>query len=95
MSQINDLLKDISSKLDKILRLLTLDIVKGIEKEQDKIELLDSLGFRPVEIAKLLNKNPNVITAHLSVIRKKRETLSKTSEQVQITEPSKGENENG
>jgi hypothetical protein len=95
VSQINDLLKDISSKLDKILRLLTLDIVKGIEKEQDKIELLDSLGFRPVEIAKLLNKNPNVITAHLSVIRKKRETLSKTSEQVQITEPSKGENENG
>jgi len=92
MSQTNNLLKDISDKLDKIMRLLALETVKGIEKEKDKIELLDSLGFRPVEIAKLLNKNLNVITAHLSAIRKRKETLSKTSEQAQITEPSKGEN---
>jgi hypothetical protein len=95
MSLTNNLLKDISDKLDKIMRLLALETVKGIEKEMDKIELLDSLGFRPVEIAKLLNKNPNVITAHLSKIRKKRETFSRTSEQAQITEPSKGENEDG
>ncbi|MEM1577358.1 MAG: hypothetical protein QXT98_07600 [Archaeoglobaceae archaeon] len=81
MNQKNDLLKDISDKLDKIIKLLAFDIAKGIEKEQDKIELLDSLGFRPVDIAKLLNKNLNVITAHLSRIRKKRGVGSKAMEQ--------------
>jgi hypothetical protein len=81
MSQKNDLLKDISYKLDKIIKLLAFDVVKGIEKEQDKIELLDSLGFRPIDIAKLLNKNLNVITAHLSKIRKKKGAGSKATEQ--------------
>jgi len=72
MSQTDDLLKEISDKLDKILRLLVLDIVKGIEKEQDKVDLLDSLGFRPVEIAKLLNKSQDSIYVQLSRIRKKK-----------------------
>ncbi|MGB9960291.1 MAG: hypothetical protein ACPLKQ_07220 [Candidatus Bathyarchaeales archaeon] len=85
MSQTDDLLKDISSKLDKILRLLTLNIVKGIEKEQDKIELLDSLGFRPIEIAKLLRKSPDNINVQLNIIRKKRErTKLKTQEQASL-----------
>lgn len=77
-----DKLDDISNKLDKIIKLLAFDIVKGIEKEQDKIELLDLIGFRPTEIAKLLNKGTNVITAHLSQIRRRREaTKLKASEQ--------------
>lgn len=77
MSQTHDLLKDISNKLDKIIKLLALNIIKGVEKERDKVELLDSIGFRPIEIAKILNKNPNVITAHLSVVRRKKEELLK------------------
>jgi hypothetical protein len=89
VSQISDLLKDISSKLDKILRLLTLDIVKGIEKEQDKIELLDSLGFRPIEIAKLLNKSPDNINVQLSIIRKKK--ASTKPKMVEQAHPGAGE----
>jgi len=88
MSQTEELLKEISSKMDKILRLLTIDILKGIEKELDKIELLDSLGFRPIQIAKLLNKSQDNINVQLNKIRKKKESeaKSKETEQVQTTE---------
>jgi hypothetical protein len=88
MSQTEELLKEISGKLDKILRLLTIDILKGIEKELDKIVLLDSLGFRPVEIAKLLNKSQDNINVQLSIIRKKKETATKpkAAEQAQTPE---------
>jgi len=91
MSQTEELLKEISSKLDKILRLLTLDIVKGVEKELDKIVLLDSLGFRPVEIAKLLNKSQDNINVQLSTIRKKKEAGAKPKETEQVQTPESGE----
>lgn len=73
MSQTNDLLVEISTKLDKVLRLLALDVVKGYEKELEKIELLDSLGFRPIEIAQFLNKSQDNVNNRLNEIRKKRE----------------------
>jgi len=64
--------------LDKILKLLSIDAVKGCSTEQEKIELLDSLGFRPVEIAKLLNKSQENVNVVLSSIRKKTEKKPKT-----------------
>jgi len=76
MSQTNDLLADISEKLDKVLRLLALDSVKGYEKESEKIDLLDSIGFRPIEIAKFLNKSQDNVNNRLNEIRKKRESTS-------------------
>jgi hypothetical protein len=81
MSQ-NDLLSEISGKMDKILKLLAIDAVKGYSTEQEKIELLDSLGFRPVEIAKFLNKSPENVSVQLGIIRKKKEKTPKT-----ITKP--------
>jgi hypothetical protein len=77
MSQTNDLLNEISGKLDKILKLLAIDAVKGCSTEQEKIELLDSLGFRPVEIAKFLNKSPENVSVQLGIIRKKKEKTPK------------------
>lgn len=68
-----ELLQQISDKMDKLLRLQALTVVKDIPEEKGKIELLDSLGFRPVEIAKLLNKTPENINVVLSTIRKKKE----------------------
>jgi len=59
------------SQTDKLLN--AVDAVKGIEKEQDKIELLDSLGFRTTEIARLLNKSPENVSVQLGNIRKKKE----------------------
>lgn len=71
------MLAEISEKMDKMLRLLAVEAVKGIDKEQDKVELLDSLGFRPVEIAKFLNKSQDNINVQLNIIRKKREKITK------------------
>lgn len=76
-----ELLAEISSKLDKALRLLALDVVKDYEKEQQKIELLDSLGFRPVDIAKFLNKSQENVNVVLGSIRKKKEPALKKSEE--------------
>ncbi len=59
-------------KLDKITRLLAVQIVKEVEREQDKIDLLDALGFRPVEIARFLNKTPENVSVVLSNIRKRK-----------------------
>ncbi|MCL5986928.1 MAG: hypothetical protein M1371_10275 [Actinobacteria bacterium] len=73
-----DLLKEISKKMDKILNLLAADAIKGYKVEQEKIELLDALGFRPIEIAKLLNKSPENVSVQLGIIRKKKDKVIKT-----------------
>ena len=102
MSQTNDLLNEISGKLDKILKLLSMDAVKEYPTEQEKIELLDSLGFRPVEIAKFLNKSPENVSVQLGIIRKKKEKTPKTAAKTETekaaaqevkTEEGKPENE--
>lgn len=80
MNQTDNLLAEISEKLDKVLRLLALDVVKAYEKEEEKIELLDSLSFRPIEIAKLLNKTQDNVNSRLNAIRKKREKTTKKAE---------------
>ncbi len=63
-------------KLDKIEKLQALEAVKGKEREQDKIELLDSLGYRPVDIARLLGKTPENVSVVLGNIRKRKGSLS-------------------
>jgi hypothetical protein len=80
--QTNNLLEEISGKLDKVLKLLAIDAVKGFEKEQQKIELLDSIGFKPSEIAKMLNKSPENVSVVLGSIRKKKEPKEKSTAKV-------------
>jgi hypothetical protein len=94
MSQTDKLLQEISGKMDKLLRLQALEVVKGIAAEQGKIELLDSLGFRPIEIAQLLNKTPDNIGVQLSIIRKKKAgKKAKPADQTQTSETSRKESE--
>ena len=62
--------KIVVDKLDKVTRLLAVQTVKCLENEQDKVELLDSMGFRPSEIDKLLNKSSGYASAALSNIKK-------------------------
>ena len=62
----------IVDKLDKILKLMARREVGGMPKEQDKIEALDRLDFKPSEIAKMLNKSPENVSVVLGVIRKKK-----------------------
>jgi hypothetical protein len=63
----------IVDKLDKMLKLLASENVKGLPREQDKIEALDSLDFRPGEIAKMLGKTPENVSVVLGNIRKKKQ----------------------
>lgn len=77
MSEANELLKQISDKMDKMIKLIAASTIKGLESEQEKIELLDSLGFRPIEIAKILSKSPENVSVQLNIIRKKKEKSSK------------------
>ena len=62
----------IVDKLDKILKLMARREVGGMPKEQDKIDALDSLDFKPGEIAKMLGKSPENVSVVLGNIRKKR-----------------------
>jgi hypothetical protein len=73
MNHTDEILNEISIKLDKMVKLMALDAVRSIEREQDKISLLDSLGFRPVEIAGFLNKTQENVNVQLGQIRKKKE----------------------
>jgi cell division protein ZapA (FtsZ GTPase activity inhibitor) len=73
MTLTDDLLKEISEKLDRVLKLLTINVIGELNQEQEKIELLDSAGFRPVEIAKLLNKTPENVNVQLGTLRKRKE----------------------
>jgi len=60
-------------KLDKILKLLTMEAVKGLPKEQDKIAFLDSLEFKSSDIDRLLGKSPGYSSVVLSQLKKKKQ----------------------
>jgi hypothetical protein len=77
MSRTDELLKDISDKLDKMIKIIALETIKDYETEQEKIEMLNSIGFRPVEIAKYLNKTPKNVGVQLVKVRKKKEKMLK------------------
>ena len=79
----NNILTEISGKLDKILKLLAIDVVRGLSTEQEKIEMLDSIGFRPVEIARFLNKSPENVSVQLGLIRRKRTKSTKSATQTE------------
>jgi|GEM_PF-545494 len=63
--------KEITSKMDLIVRLLALNIVKDLKVQKDKIMTLSSFGFGPSEIAKLLGTTPNTVSVVLSEVKKK------------------------
>jgi hypothetical protein len=84
LPQTNNLLEEISGKLDKVLKLLAIDAVKGFEKEQQKIELLDSIGFKPSEIAKMLNKSPENVSVVLGSMRKKKDQKTPTKPESKV-----------
>jgi hypothetical protein len=67
-------------KFDKTIRLLTILALKGVEREDEKIELLDMMGFRQSEIARLLNKSPQNVNVVLTRLRKKKESSAGKTE---------------
>ena len=60
----------IIEKLDKIMRLLTLDALKEKQTQKEKILFLHSLDFKPLEISKKLSTSSNTVNVRLSEARK-------------------------
>jgi DNA-binding NarL/FixJ family response regulator len=64
------------TKLDNLLRVLTLGVTKGM-KQSEQIIVLDRAGFPPKEIADLLGTTGNTVNVALSNLRKAKEKKGK------------------
>ena len=62
--------KEILEKLDIIIKLLALDILKGKEAK-DQILILHGLGISPTNISLILGKSRNTVNVTLSQARRK------------------------
>ena len=74
--------KEMMTRIDLIIRLLALDIVKGMETQTDKILALSSSGFGPKDIARLLGTTANTVRVTLSKAKKKAGTTREMEESV-------------
>ena len=63
-------LEEINDKLDKIVRLLAQGLLKDMKFQKEKILMLYSIGYRPLEIAQLLGTSSNTVNVTLSEARK-------------------------
>jgi hypothetical protein len=64
-----DDLREVSRKLDTVIRLLAVDVIKGRELK-DQVRLLHQAGLMPKDIAGILGKTPNAIRVALFSLRK-------------------------
>ncbi len=65
----NDINKRLLEKIDVLVRLSALNIIKDKEYT-GQVELLSSVGLQPKEIAELLGKTPNSVRVTLSRLKK-------------------------
>lgn len=83
-------------KMDKLSRIIVVQVIKDLSREQDKIELLDSVGFKSGEIGKMLGKSPANVSTVLGNIRKKKEPAKQDISAKDLeptTEPAPGNEE--
>lgn len=67
----NDISSKILEKLDTLVKLTVLNMIKDKEYK-DQVELLSSVGFQPKEIADLLGKTANSVRVTLFNLRKEK-----------------------
>lgn len=72
MSNNDSTLKEISGKLDVLIRLSALNLVKDTKTQKEQIALLSESGFFPKQIADILGTNSNVVSVTLNAIKKKK-----------------------
>jgi DNA-directed RNA polymerase specialized sigma24 family protein len=90
--------KEITSKMDLVVRLLALSTMKDLKVQKDRIIALSSFGFGPSEIAKLLGTTSNTVSVALSEMRKmakKEEHTAQTSQAESESVQDSGEVETG
>lgn len=71
--QENKQLKEISDKLDRLIKLLAVNITLG-KGQEVQIKLLNNAGFKPKEIADIISTTANTVRVVLTKIRKKFKT---------------------
>lgn len=69
--------EEIIKRLDLIAKLISLSLVKNEKTLAKKVKVLNASGFRPKEIATLLDKEPNHIHQILHKLRTKEKSLEK------------------
>jgi len=75
-----DQFKQLSDKMDIIIKLLALNAVEGKELK-NQVSLLSSFGFQPKQIADMLGKSPDHIRVMLHRLRKEsREQAAEVAE---------------
>jgi DNA-directed RNA polymerase specialized sigma24 family protein len=70
MSEQEQILSEISTKMDQIIRLLALNLVKDMETQKEQILTLASFDFGPSEIAELIGTTSNTVNVTLSRAKK-------------------------
>lgn len=76
--------KQLSNKMDTIIRLLALNAVEG-KQLKDQTSILCSFGFQPKQIAEMLGKTPNHIRVLLHELRKETTHQEKGENQAQTS----------
>jgi DNA-binding CsgD family transcriptional regulator len=74
-------LSEIASKLDTLIRLSAMGLVKDIKKQRQQIALLSDSGFGPKQIAEILGTSSNTVNVTLNSIRKERTGKMRKEEQ--------------
>jgi hypothetical protein len=71
---------ELSAKLDILIRLTALNVVKDMKPQREQIRTLSDAGFGPSDIADILKTTSNTVSVTLTEIRKER-TSTKAEEQ--------------
>lgn len=64
-------LKEITDRLDKLIRIIAISSSQGLSSTE-RIILLNKSGFRPKEIAEIVGTTLNVVNVRLSEMRRRR-----------------------
>ncbi len=77
---------DVTAKLDTLIRLSALNIVKGMQTQKEQIAVLSDAGFQPREIADIIRTSSNSVSVALTAIRKERASTKAEEEKEKQTE---------
>ena len=75
----------LNDKLDKMMRLLAIDAVKGLPQEKEKIKELDAAGFEPAQIDRFLGKTRGYSRVVLERMKKEKEQKTPAGSTTQQT----------
>lgn len=76
-SKEEQLLSEVAKKLDVLIRLSALNLVREMKSQKDQIGVLSDAAFQPKQIADILGTTSNTVSVTLHGIKKEREAKAK------------------